>query len=55
MKRVGRWILTVLVLYVFAAVSVRVAPTPAGWEYELVWGIVIAFLLFLLWRQRRKS
>ena len=55
MKRVGRWILTVLVLYVLAAVSVRIAPTPGGWIGLLVEGVIVVCLFVALFvRPKRK-
>jgi hypothetical protein len=53
MKRFLKLLLTALVLYAFAAVSVRVAPTPGGWKYELGWGIVIAAGILYLWLGKR--
>ena len=49
-----RWIITAIVLWVIAAVSVRVAPTPGGW-WHLWWVAVLVLLLYLWWtRPKRK-
>jgi len=55
MKRFLKFLVMALVLYVLAAVSVRIAPTPGGWIGLLVEGVIVVCLFVALFvRPKRK-